>query len=68
MPEPREIPQTPDHPDEGTTSVVVLNMGGKRYEIRTNVEVREVTRGPAEVIQFPASEKGSIGTSLPSTE
>ena len=32
---------------------VVLTIGRKRYELTSHTEVREITRGPAKLIQMP---------------
>jgi hypothetical protein len=42
-----------DPPAVGHTRKIVLTIGGKRYEFTTCTEVREITRGPAKLIEMP---------------
>jgi hypothetical protein len=44
----------PDPPTARRTRKVVLTIGRKRYELTSHTEVREITRGPAKLIQMPS--------------
>jgi hypothetical protein len=39
-------------PDGGKSSVFYFRIGAKRYEIRSTVQVRQVVKGPAEIIEM----------------
>lgn len=43
----------PDPPDERYTHRVIMNVFGKRFEFTSHVESREITKGPAKVIEMP---------------
>jgi hypothetical protein len=43
----------PDPPAEPCTRKIIMNIAGKRFELTSYVEVREITRGPAKVIEMP---------------
>jgi hypothetical protein len=57
MAEPIPISRNSNPPNHGTSSVFYVNIGGKRYEIRTTVEAREITGGPAEVIEMSSRDR-----------
>jgi hypothetical protein len=42
-----------DPPVERYARTVTLHVGGKRYEMTWHSEFREVTKGPAQVIEMP---------------
>jgi hypothetical protein len=42
-----------DPPLERHVHTVTLRIGGRRYETTWHWEVREITKGPAQVIQMP---------------
>lgn len=48
-----ELTPRPDPPAERYTHQIILNVFGKRLEFTHHVEVREITRGPAKVIEMP---------------
>ena len=35
------------------SKVVTLNIGGRRYEMTLHSEIREITKGPARLIEMP---------------
>lgn len=39
-------------PPDGKSSVFYFQIGAKRYEIRSTVQVRQVVKGPAEIIEM----------------
>ena len=41
----------PDPPAEPCTHKIIMNISGRRFELTSYVEVREITRGPAKVIE-----------------
>jgi hypothetical protein len=43
----------PSPPTERYTHKVIMNVCGKRFELTSNVKVREITKGPAIVIEMP---------------
>jgi hypothetical protein len=43
----------PDPPDERHTHKVIMNVFGRRFELTSYVEVREIKKGPAKVIEMP---------------
>jgi hypothetical protein len=43
---------TPD-PAERAVHRIIMNVFGKRYELRSHVEVRAITKGPVKVIEMP---------------
>ena len=50
-----ELTPHPDPPDKGYTSKTFMHVGRQRFELTVRVELREIKRGPAEVIQMPGS-------------
>jgi hypothetical protein len=48
-----ELTPTPDPPAERAVHKIIMNVFGKRYELRSHVEVRAITKGPAKVIEMP---------------
>lgn len=48
-----ELRPRPDPPAGCHTRKIVLTIGGKRYQLTTCIEVREITRGPAKLIEMP---------------
>ena len=50
-----ELTPRPDPFGEGYASKVLMNVGRQRFELTVRVELREIKRGPAEVIQMPGS-------------
>ena len=50
---PAELTPEPDPPADHYTQRVVMRIGGKRYELTTRVEMREIVKGPAKVIEMP---------------
>jgi len=46
-------PPRSDPPVERHTHKVVLNVGRKRFELTRHVDVREITKSPARVIEMP---------------
>ena len=42
-----------DPPLERHVRTVTLNIGGRRYEMTMHSEFREITKGPARVIEMP---------------
>jgi hypothetical protein len=57
MAKPVSIPSNSNPPNHGASSVLYLSIGGKRYEIRTTVETREIRNGPAEVIEMSSPDR-----------
>jgi hypothetical protein len=53
-----EVAPRPDPPVARYTHKIVLNVFGKRFELTRHVEVREITSGPARVIEMPGSQTG----------
>ena len=51
----KELTPQPDPPAEHHPHRIVLAIAGKRYEIKLHTEVREITGGPARVIEMPGS-------------
>jgi hypothetical protein len=51
------IPSNSNPPNHGASSVFYFCIGGKRYEIRTTVEAREIRNGPAEVIAMSSRDR-----------
>jgi hypothetical protein len=43
----------PDPPDERYTHRVMMNVFGRRFELTTHLESREITKDPAKVIEMP---------------
>jgi hypothetical protein len=52
MDKPVPLPSNSNPPKHGASSVLYFCIAGKRYEIRTTVEAREIRNGPAEVIEM----------------
>ena len=50
----RQLTPQPDPPTVQRTRKVVLTIGRKRFELTSHTEVREITRGPAKLIQMPS--------------
>ncbi len=48
-----ELPRPADRPAERHAHRIIMNIGGKRFELTTRMEVREMKKGPAKVIQMP---------------
>ena len=48
-----ELTPPPDPPAARCTYRIIMNVFGKRFELTRHVEVREVTKGPAIVIEMP---------------
>jgi hypothetical protein len=48
-----ELTPRPDPPAEHHTHRVIMHIGRKRYELTSRVELREITKGPAKVIEMP---------------
>ena len=48
-----ELTPPPDPPAERRAHRVIMNVFGKRFELTSHVEVREITKGPARVIAMP---------------
>ena len=48
-----ELKPPPDPPVAHHTRKIVLTIGGKRYELMHHTEVREITKGPAKLIEMP---------------
>ena len=46
-----------DTDDEVRVSKVVMTIGGRRYEMVHTISSREITRGPADVIEMPENRK-----------
>jgi hypothetical protein len=40
-------------PAEHYTNKIIMNVFGKRYELTCRVEAREITKGPAQVVEMP---------------
>jgi hypothetical protein len=57
MAKPVPIPSNSNPPNQGTSSVLYICIAGKRYEIRTAVEAREIRNGPAEVIEISSRDR-----------
>jgi len=49
----------PDRPDHSRVHKTAMFVGRKRYKLAVEVEMRTVTRGPAEVNAIPRSENAS---------
>ena len=49
-----EFTPTPNPPAACYEYRIVLEVSGKRFELTRHTEVREITRGPAIVIEMPA--------------
>jgi hypothetical protein len=56
IPEPFPLIRRPDPPENGYVHVhrILMTVGRQRFEITVRVGSREITRGPAEVIEMPA--------------
>jgi len=50
----KQLTPKPDPPAVRQTRKIVLTIGRERYELTSHTEVREITRGPAKLIQMPA--------------
>ena len=50
-----ELTPRPDPPGKGYANKILMNVGRQRFELTVRVELREIKRGPAEVIQMPGS-------------
>ena len=48
-----------DPPVARYARTVTLHVGGKRYEMTWHSEVREITKGPARVIEMPGPSAGN---------
>ena len=48
-----ELRSRRDPPAACHTRKIVVTIGGKRYELTMYTEVREITRGPAKLIEMP---------------
>ena len=48
-----ELMPPPEPPAERHTHKIMMNVFGRRFELRSHVEVREITKGPAKVIEMP---------------
>jgi len=48
-----ELKPPPAPPAERHKHKVILNVFGRRFELTSHVEVREITKGPATVIEMP---------------
>jgi hypothetical protein len=48
-----ELMPSPELPAERHTHKIMMNVFGRRFELRSHVEVREITKGPAKVIEMP---------------
>ena len=57
MAKPVSVPSSSHPPNHGASSVLYVSIAGKRYEIRTTVEAREIRNGPAEVIEMSSREE-----------
>ena len=44
----------PDPPADYATHKIFINVFGQRFELTQHLEVREIKRGPAEVITMPS--------------
>jgi len=53
----RILTPRPDPADDTYVSRVIMTVGTTRFELIRTAEVREITRGPAEVIEMPQTEK-----------
>lgn len=42
----------PEPPAERYTHKIMMNVFGRRFELRRHVEIREITKGPAKVIEM----------------
>jgi hypothetical protein len=49
-----ELTPEPDLPAAHQPHRIVIAIAGKRYEFTLHTEVREITKGPAKVIEMPA--------------
>jgi hypothetical protein len=54
IPEPFPLIRRPDPPENGYVHRILMTVGRQRFEITVRVGSREITRGPAEVIEMPA--------------
>jgi hypothetical protein len=54
MPEPVPFTRRPDPPENGYVHRILITVGIQRFEITLRTGSREITRGPAEVIEMPA--------------
>ena len=52
----------PDPPLNRHVHSVTLHVGGRRYEMTLHSECREITRGPASVIEMPGSSESNRRT------
>jgi hypothetical protein len=48
-----ELTSRPDPPAEHCTRRIILTVGRKRFELTSRLELRTITKGPAEVIEMP---------------
>jgi hypothetical protein len=48
-----ELKPQPDPPVERCAHTVTFRIGGRRYEMTWHSEVREITKGPAKIIEIP---------------
>jgi hypothetical protein len=49
----RELTPLPDAPPERHAHRVILKVSGRRFEITLYAETREITGGPAKIIEMP---------------
>lgn len=47
-------PRPPAAPDHARKKSIMLRIGGRRFELTHTIETREITRGPADVVEMPA--------------
>ena len=52
----------PDPQPERRVSMFIVNIGGSRYEMTRYSEIREITKGPAQVIEMPGPSAGKRQT------
>lgn len=50
----QELTPHPDPPAAGATHRVMMHIGRKRFELACRVEIREIPRAPAKVIEMPS--------------
>jgi hypothetical protein len=51
--DPEPLTPRPNQPDHKHAHRIVMTVGGRRFELMHYIESREITRGPAEVIEMP---------------
>jgi hypothetical protein len=57
-----ELMPPPEPPAQRHTHKITMNVFGRRFELQSHVAVREITNGPAKVIEMPRRPRSNRGT------